>query len=201
MSKGIFTKVEHYLLKGLDLCERINFFIWNNFAYTSLAERNFQIREYEKSKACYKKAIWYLEQAGFGPSRANFCKVGIARAKVMNNERDISLMPLYGCLQENKIKQFDGLIPRYIGEILLNINDQHRSEAKNWLEKAIEADVKNGMRFNLGQDYAAYAEWFRRAGELPTAKQNFGKAIEILKECGADGWVDKYEKELELLKN
>jgi class 3 adenylate cyclase/tetratricopeptide (TPR) repeat protein len=199
MNKGIFTEAEHYLLKGVDLCDRINFFIWNNFAYTSLAERNFQNREYEKSKACYKKAIWYLEQAGFGPSRANFSRVGITRAKVMNNEGDINLIYLYDFPHENKIKQFDGLIRRYMGEILLNIDDQHRSEAKNWIEKAIEADEKNGMRFNLGQDYASYAEWFRRAGELPTAKENLGKAIEILKDCGADGWVDKYEKELELL--
>jgi len=28
------------------------------------------------------------------------------------------------------------------------------------------------------------------------AKENLNKAIEILKECGADGWVEKYEKEL-----
>lgn len=26
-----------------------------------------------------------------------------------------------------------------------------------------------------------------------------GKIIEILKECGADGWVEKYEKELAAL--
>ncbi len=30
----------------------------------------------------------------------------------------------------------------------------------------------------------------------PKVQENFGKAIEILKECGADGWVEKYEKEL-----
>jgi nitrogen regulatory protein PII-like uncharacterized protein len=34
---------------------------------------------------------------------------------------------------------------------------------------------------------------------MPTAKENVGKAIEILKECGADGWVDKYQRGLELL--
>jgi len=28
------------------------------------------------------------------------------------------------------------------------------------------------------------------------AKENLNKAIEIFTECGADGWVDKYEKEL-----
>ena len=28
------------------------------------------------------------------------------------------------------------------------------------------------------------------------AKENLNKAIEIYKECGADGWVEKAEKEL-----
>jgi len=31
------------------------------------------------------------------------------------------------------------------------------------------------------------------------ARENLGKAIEILKECGADGWVEKFEKELAVL--
>jgi hypothetical protein len=31
------------------------------------------------------------------------------------------------------------------------------------------------------------------------AQENLGKAIEIQKECGADGWVDKYEKEMFIL--
>ncbi len=48
----------------------------------------------------------------------------------------------------------------------------------------------------LGRDYALYAELFRRKGDLSKAKENLNKAIEILRECGADGWVKKYEKEL-----
>ena len=30
-------------------------------------------------------------------------------------------------------------------------------------------------------------------------KENLGKAIETYKECGADGWVEKAEKDLALL--
>jgi len=30
-------------------------------------------------------------------------------------------------------------------------------------------------------------------------EKNLGKAIGILKECGADGWVEKYEEELAAL--
>jgi hypothetical protein len=50
--------------------------------------------------------------------------------------------------------------------------------------------------FNLGKDYALYADLFKRKGDRLKAQENLGKAIEILKECGADGWVEKYEKEL-----
>jgi len=55
------------------------------------------------------------------------------------------------------------------------------------------------MRFHLGRDYALYAELFKRKGDRLKARENFGKAIEILKECGADGWVSRYEKELALI--
>ena len=51
------------------------------------------------------------------------------------------------------------------------------------------------MRFRLGQDYGLYAEIFRQEGDRSKAKDNLEKAIEIFKECGADGWVEKYEKE------
>jgi hypothetical protein len=83
-----------------------------------------------------------------------------------------------------------------MGEIFLNIDDQHTSEAKDWIEKAIGADKRNGTMFNLAGDYELYAKWFKRKGNLSSAKENLSKAIEILKECGADGWVEKYEKEL-----
>jgi hypothetical protein len=40
---------------------------------------------------------------------------------------------------------------------------------------------------------------FKRKGGHSKAKENLNKAIEIYKECGADGWVEKYEKELAAL--
>ena len=52
------------------------------------------------------------------------------------------------------------------------------------------------MMWNLAQDYALYAELLKRKGDLLKAQEKLRKAIEIFKECGADGWVKKYEKEL-----
>ena len=50
--------------------------------------------------------------------------------------------------------------------------------------------------FHLGQDYAACAELFKCQGDMPNAKENLGKAIEVFKKCGSDGWVEKAEKGL-----
>jgi len=38
---------------------------------------------------------------------------------------------------------------------------------------------------------------FKRKGDLTKAQEILTKAIDIFKECGADGWVEKYEIELE----
>ena len=129
-------------------------------------------------------------------ARANGAKAGLARSKVMNKEKDVNLESLYAYSRNNKIKSGEGWFQRYIGEILLNIDGQHISESEHWIQNAIEADLKNRMMFHLGKDYALYAELFRRKGDRFKARENLGKAIEIFKECGADGWVEKYGKEL-----
>jgi tetratricopeptide (TPR) repeat protein len=114
----------------------------------------------------------------------------------MNKEKDVNLDTLYTFAERNKVKLTEGWVQRYIGEILLNIDDRHKSESEHWIQKAIEADQRNRMMFNLGRDYALYADLFKRKGDRPKARESLGKAIEIFKECGADGWVEKYEKEL-----
>jgi flagellin-specific chaperone FliS len=48
----------------------------------------------------------------------------------------------------------------------------------------------------LAIDCAQYADLFIKKGDQSKAKENLSKAIAIFKECGADGWVEKYEKEL-----
>ncbi|MBW1815666.1 MAG: hypothetical protein JRJ60_00745 [Deltaproteobacteria bacterium] len=72
-------------------------------------------------------------------------------------------------------------------------------EAERWMRKAVEADVRNGMRHNLGLDHALYGEFFKRQSDRTRAQEELGKAVEVLRECGADGWVEKYEKELAAL--
>ena len=193
--KGYFGDAEKFLLKGNELCEKMNIFEWNALAQQNLAETYFQIHEYEKAKDCYVKGIEYLKQAGIGQSRSNFFRLGIARATVMGKEMEFELESIFEYVEQNILNELAGQMRKYIAEILLNIGDQYLAEAEDWAKKAIIVDEQNSMRFRLGQDYGLYAEIFRQEGDRSKAKDNLEKAIEIFKECGADGWVEKYEKE------
>jgi class 3 adenylate cyclase/tetratricopeptide (TPR) repeat protein len=194
--KGLLEEAEKHLLKGGEFCEKINFHSWNGCARHHLGEIYFEAGDFSSSKDNYEKASWVLENNRLFPSWVGLQKVGLARSKVMNKEKDVNLESLYAYSRNNKVKAAESWIQRYIGEILLNIDDQHISEAEHWIQKAIETDQRNRMMLNLAKDYALYAELFKRKGDRLKAQENLGKAIEILKGCGADGWVEKYEKEL-----
>jgi len=195
-AKGYFEEATRHLWKGVELTERSNQLAWHGQAHRYLGKICFQNREYQQSLIHYEKAVWLYEQKELLPSCMNLIRIGAARSKVMNNEKNIDLELLYSYVNENRIKQYDGIMQRYIGDLLMNIDDQHISDAMKWIEKAIEADTKNGMMFYLGNDYASYAELFKRKEDQSRARENLNRAIEIYKECGADGWVEIAEKEL-----
>ena len=73
------------------------------------------------------------------------------------------------------------------------------ADAGVWFQKAIEEDSRNGMRLHLATDRTCYANWFKKKDDRTGVKEQLTKAIDIFRECGADGWVEKYEKELALI--
>ena len=193
---GLLEVAKNHLLKGIEFCERINEKAWNMNAHLCLGETYFEIGDFLKAKNYYEKGALLLEQSHLMPSFVGCAKIGVAISRVMNNEKDVDLESLYTHSRNNRVKRCEGEISKYIGEILLKIDDQHISEAEHWIRKAIEADQRNRMMFYLGKDYALYAELFKRKGDRLKTQENLGKAIEIFKGCGADGWVEKCEKEL-----
>jgi len=197
--KGLIQEAKTNVLKGVAFCEKIDYITWNAISQLYLGEIYFDSEEYEKSKHHYGKSILLYDQKRQMLSLANLNKIGLAKAKVMNNEKDIDLGSLYRYVAENKVEQYSGLMRRGIGEVLLNLDKHNISEAGVWIKNAIEADHKNCMMWHLGRDYALYAELFKRKGDQVKAKECLMKAIDILKNCGADGWVEKYEKELATL--
>jgi tetratricopeptide (TPR) repeat protein len=198
--KGLLEEAIKHLLMAVVFCEKINLYAWNTDVLFTLGDIYFEISEYQKSKNYYRKAVWILEHHRLFPSLMILNKIGLARAKVMEKEKDVDLTSLYSYVEKNRLKSNEGVLRRYIGEILLNIDEKHVSDAEHWIKKAIKADTKNGMRLRLGQDYALYAELLKRKENRAEAKKNLRRAIEILKACGAEGFLEKALKELASLK-
>lgn len=197
--KGLFMEAERYLLEGIVFANKINFLFLLNDAHLMLGNTYFEKGEYQKAKDHYQKAVCALEAEEALPSLINAIKTSIALIEAMNNERDIDLELLFDYATENKLKVHDSWIRRNIANILMNIDDQHISETEEWINKAIEADRGNGTMWDLGMDYTLYAELFKRNGDKLKAEEYLLKAIDVFKECGSAGWVEKTEKELDAL--
>ena len=125
--------------------------------------------------------------------------IGKARAKATNKEENVVVKSLYRLVENNKLKAQESSMLRYLGDILLNIDDHQLSEAENCIKKALETDKRNGTILYLANDYELYAEFFKRKGDPLKAKEYANKAIEIYKKCGADGWLNKIEKQFSSL--
>jgi len=194
--KGSLKIALRYFSEGIVFSGRANIPAWTAGANAYIADSYFELKEYEKCIDNYELAIGAAEQYGLMPSWINAWKISLAKCRIQNNERDIDLESLYAYSSENKAKFLDGEMAICIGEILLNFNEEHVTAAEDWIRKAIDADRKNGMKWQLGQDYVTYSNFFRRKNDHIKSKENLSEAIEILKECDADGWVEKYNDEL-----
>jgi tetratricopeptide (TPR) repeat protein len=198
-TKGCLRDAENHSLEGRNICERIGLYSWKAAAYGNLAETYFEMKEYQKSWEFFQQGKSFLQRVRFIPSWARWAELGAAMSEVMLGKRDVALEYLGAIPKQNRYRVLDGWVCRFLGEILLNLGGSHITEAEQWIRSAIEADDRNGMRFHLGLDHALYGEFFKRQGDRSKAQVEFGKSIEILRECGADGWVKKYERELVLL--
>ena len=193
--KGFLPEAEIQMVKGFEFSNAIPFY-WYAYARLYLGIIYSEMGIFSKSKESLQNGITVFTENDLNPSLVNFGKVALMRTKVMNKEKDIDWDFLGLSVSNNKLKAFEAYIFKYLGDIFLHIDDVHVSEAEHWYCRAIEAGEKNGLIHDVGMTYVSYSELLRREGEGSKAREQLGKAIGIFKECGADGWVVKAEKDL-----
>jgi class 3 adenylate cyclase/tetratricopeptide (TPR) repeat protein len=198
--KGSLTESEGNLLKGLNYLEKTNQIIFSAWTAVCLGQYYVEAKKFENAIGYFQKAQSILvENRNFFPSLINWLALSIAKAKVLIGQTDINLSDLFGYYKKNSVKIFKGWMARDIAEILLHIDTDHFAEVEEWIRKAIEAHAQNGMKWQLACDHAVYADFFCRKSDNKNARENFRKAIALFRDCAADGWAEKYEKELTLL--
>jgi class 3 adenylate cyclase/tetratricopeptide (TPR) repeat protein len=194
--KGLLREAEEYWVKGINFGERINDPTALCPSYFFLGETYLHMGKYDQARDVFQKAISVFEQHRILPSELKLGRLALALVKILGGDVDIELQPLYRYQAASKTKVWEGYMQRYLSAILMNIGKEHLPEAESWIRKAIEDDSRNGTRWSLAQDFAHYAELCKRKGDLTMAKEKLSKAIDIFKECGADGWVKKTEEAL-----
>jgi tetratricopeptide (TPR) repeat protein len=197
--KGFFEESLEFLHKGRQYRRKLDQYWWRPWSNHFLGEVYFEIGEYQKAKEYYEEAASLLARYGNWPSFITVSKIGLARAKMFNDEEDVSLETLYDYVLLPKAILVEGWIRRYISEILMKIDKGRILEAEDWIKEAIAADGRNGTLFELAKDYLIYMEILKRKGDERQASESLKTALEIFRKCGADGWMEKYEKELSKL--
>jgi class 3 adenylate cyclase/tetratricopeptide (TPR) repeat protein len=198
--KGLFDEAESNFSHAIRICEKTGQYIWEGWSTGWLGLMYFELGQYAKSLEYHEKTVSLATPQRYFPSFITFDRLCLERAKVKNKNYEIDLSELPSkYLLKNKVKIIEGSITRHIGEIFMNVGDQYLAEAEEWIKKAIKVDEKNCTFWYLGADHALYSDVFKRKGDILGAKDQLGKAVAIFKECGADGWVSKYEKELTML--
>jgi tetratricopeptide (TPR) repeat protein len=194
--KGLFDEAKTHLFEWASSYEKSASISQNGWASAFLGEIYIDLRKYDDAVNCYKRIILILENGNYMPSMIKFLQSCLMRAKVLRHDQDIEFNELFACYENYKVTWCRGWTARNIGEILLKIDDDHLADAEAWFQKAIEADTENKLRWHLAYDHALYADWYKKKGDIYGAKEQLTKAIDLFRECGADGWVEKYENEL-----
>jgi tetratricopeptide (TPR) repeat protein len=197
--KGSFDKAKNHLSEWVRSYEKATSAAWKLWAYAYLGCLYNDLAENDEAVSCYEKNTNVIENTSILPSQIGPFRSSLIKSKVLGHDHDIELSELFSCYQNVKLTWGKGWTARNIGEILLNLGDAHTSDAEVWFQRAIEDNSRDGFLWLVAGDHASYAEWFRKKGDIIGAKEQLAKAISIFEECDADGWVNKYAREIEHL--
>ncbi len=113
--KGFFTEAEEHLLKGIDLCERIQLLTWLTNGHHGLGHTYFQTGDYPLSQTHYQKAILLRERNGMFPSCLSLDKMALARTALAAGQIDLDVPSLVQLLKSNKSNLYYGIISALLG--------------------------------------------------------------------------------------
>jgi tetratricopeptide (TPR) repeat protein len=193
--RGLFDQAMAYILKGAELNQKLGHDMPVVMSKTFLGATYLVMENYQKASYTFDHAA-EVANGKFFPSLTALCRVASSLSRVMMHEKNVDLAALRDWASGNKFQAFEGLMQRFFGELLLNLDDSHLDEAEERMTRAIQADETNGIRFYLGQDHLSYAELLLQKGDVPRARETLQTAAAIFSECGSEGWVKRAEEKL-----
>ncbi len=192
---GFLNKSIEYLNRALVMSEKINYHTWSAGARHLLGNIHYLYGKFDDSFDHFNKGVEALQIANAMPSLSNLMELGKIRAHVFNQNKNINNEILHKYVKQNKFKAYEGDISKNIAEIYLHLGEPHLLEADSWIQKAINSDSTNSMKFALASDYHVYTKILHKMGNSEKSLEYLNMAIDQFKECGSVGWVEMLEKE------
>jgi class 3 adenylate cyclase/tetratricopeptide (TPR) repeat protein len=199
LRKGLFPEAEENLVLSIEIAQKTDFIAGLLFGFLQLGRLRFAMGQYQEAKECCDGVLAVYDRERMSPSLARLAQILKVAAGVREGINPALDAVLTFDLQEIKGRSMQGVAAWAMGEIYLYIDDKHMDKSEAWIRKAVEADERNRMPWDQARDYALYAEFFKKKGDPARAKEKLDKAIDLMRGIGADGWVEKYEKELALI--
>ena len=196
--KGHLDEAEKYLLEALVYHEKTFQSAWGAYAAGYLGWTYHDMGNYDKAKKYHQQCVSILEDARFFPSWINCHKLWVKCNRIISGEADIDIHKL-----DELIKTHEKTDWQYVSP------SDHTASGRSFYaltiatcrsggmdQTSIDFDKLHAVPWNLAKDYALYADWFKKKGDIQGAREQLTKAIDIFRECGADGWVTRTEKAL-----
>ena len=199
LRKGLFPEAEENLTLAIELNQKTDAAGRLMLSFANLGLLRFEKGRYQEAQECCDGLIGVYERERTSPSAARLAQILKSAAGVRGHLNPALDAVLNFDLQEIRMRSIQGMAGQAMGEIYLYIDDGHIDEAEVWIRKAIEINQQNQMPWDLARAYALYSEFFKKKHDPTQAREKLSKAIDLMRGCGADGWVKKYEEELAII--
>jgi tetratricopeptide (TPR) repeat protein len=193
---GYLNEAEKYLLAGNKLSIKADLRAYKFLSSLYLGELYMMWEDYTNAQIYFSDSINLEGEGCFGESAINIACIRYFSVNNRENMKESDLHRLENYILTNNYMRYDGIIRNRFAITLENFGDKYFIEAAKWFEKAIDVDKNNGLKFELGFDYLSYGNYFKRKGDVTSAKKMMGNALKIFKECGAKGWINLVDTNL-----
>jgi tetratricopeptide (TPR) repeat protein len=196
--KGDLAEAIRLFSEAIDLTSKSNNDLWKWWSEFWMAHTFYHSGEYKEARHYFRETIMTFKDRkdiSVPVPWESFHKLCLEMARVASCKAAVDFCPSF--YRSKKVSPFiEGIYIATIARTLIMCGKDRWAEAESLLNDAIAADERIGTRWSLAQDHAALSELHHKKDDLASAKHHLSRAIEIMQECGADGWVQRYQKAL-----
>ncbi|MBU2647496.1 AAA family ATPase, partial [bacterium] len=194
--KGYFEPAEKHFSLAAEYLAESNAYLYRAGAYWNWGELSCHLKKYDMAQIYFEQGLSLFKEHDFMPGALTLMGLYLYRLEVIEGAVNMDIKQLVEHFQGFKNEVLLGQAALVIADILFRMNDHNKSETAEWFQKTIEMNSRNNTNFYLAQSHYLYSDFLKQHDNPSLAREQMHKAIETMQACGADGWVERYEKEL-----